>query len=82
MISENQSMTIEISSDVAGSVWKIAVEIGEKITEGQVLIVLESMKMEIPVIATASGTVTEILVMENDIIEEDQPVVTVDPESS
>jgi acetyl-CoA carboxylase biotin carboxyl carrier protein len=43
---------IEIESDVTGTVWKIEVEIGAKVTEGQTLIILESMKMEIPVLAS------------------------------
>ena len=48
---------IEIESDVTGTVWKIEVEEGSKVTEGQTLIILESMKMEIPVLASDDGTV-------------------------
>ena len=69
---------IEIESDVTGTVWKIEVEIGAKVTEGQTLIILESMKMEIPVLASDAGTVSEILVAEEEPVAEGQIVVTLD----
>ena len=57
---------IEIESDVTGTVWKIEVEEGASVTEGQTLIILESMKMEIPVLASDDGKVAEIMVDEAD----------------
>jgi acetyl-CoA carboxylase biotin carboxyl carrier protein len=69
---------IEIESDVTGTVWKIEVEIGAKVTEGQTLIILESMKMEIPVLASDAGTVSEILVAEEEPVAEGQIVVMLD----
>jgi acetyl-CoA carboxylase biotin carboxyl carrier protein len=69
---------IEIESDVTGTVWKIEVEIGAKVTEGQTLIILESMKMEIPVLASDAGMVLEILVAEEEPVAEGQIVVVLD----
>jgi acetyl-CoA carboxylase biotin carboxyl carrier protein len=69
---------IEIESDVTGTVWKIEVEEGAKVTEGQTLIILESMKMEIPVLASDAGTVLEILVAVEEPVAEGQIVVVLD----
>jgi acetyl-CoA carboxylase biotin carboxyl carrier protein len=60
----------EIKASMAGSVWKIVVTEGENVTEGQDIVILESMKMEIPIAAEASGTVKEIKVSENDFVNE------------
>ncbi len=57
-------------SEVAGSVWKIEVTIGQAVSEGESLIIVESMKMEIPIEAPCAGTVAEILVAEGDPIAE------------
>ena len=65
---------IEIESDVTGTVWKIEVEEGASVTEGQTLIILESMKMEIPVLAPRAGKLTALHVSEEDMISEDQAV--------
>jgi biotin carboxyl carrier protein len=63
---------IEVESEVAGNVWKVEVEVGDSVAEGDVLIILESMKMEIPVESPAAGTIAEILVAPEDAVEEDQ----------
>ncbi|AJY08488.1 urea carboxylase [Burkholderia sp. SIMBA_043] len=49
-----------IAADVSGSVWKVLVEAGERVTEGQVVAIVESMKMEVAVTATESGTIETI----------------------
>lgn len=64
-----------IESEVAGNLWKIEVQVGEQVTEEDVLMILESMKMEIPVLAPVAGTVKEILVAVDDKIAEGQAVV-------
>jgi biotin carboxyl carrier protein len=64
-----------VRSEVAGSIWKIEVAVGQKVAQGDALIIIESMKMEIPVEAPASGTVTEIRVAEGDRIDEGAIVV-------
>ena len=68
----------EIKSEVAGTVWLVETEVGAKIAEDDTLIVLESMKMEIPVDAPAAGTVVEILVAKDDPIEEEQVVAIIE----
>lgn len=68
-------MEIEIKTEMAGSVWKIEVEVGNVVEEDEVLIVLESMKMEIPIVSTDSGVVKEIKVHEGDTVLEGDVVV-------
>ena len=65
-------------SEVSGSVWKIEVAIGQKVAEDDILVLIESMKMEIPVVAERAGTVAAILVAEGDAIIEGQSVVTLE----
>ena len=67
-----------IKSEVAGSVWKIEAGPGQAVEEGAVLMILESMKMEIPVEAPFAGVVSEILVSEGQTITETQPLATID----
>ena len=69
---------MEVESEVTGNVWKILIEEGSKVTSGDVVMILESMKMEIPVEAPADGTITELLVQEEDQVEEDQVVAMID----
>jgi acetyl-CoA carboxylase biotin carboxyl carrier protein len=69
---------LAVKSEVSGSVWKIEVALGQKVAEGDTLLLIESMKMEIPVIAEKAGTVASILVAEGDGIVEGQSVVTLE----
>lgn len=66
-----------ILSPTTGAVWKIEVAVGATVAEGDVLMVIESMKMEIPVEAPAAGTVTAIGVREGEQVQEDQVLATV-----
>jgi biotin carboxyl carrier protein len=59
-----------VRSEIAGSVWKIEVAIGDKVAEDDPLIVLESMKMEIPLLSPRAGVVRQILVAEGEPIAE------------
>ena len=63
-------MAIEVAAEIAGSVFKIETEVGAQVEAEDVLVVLESMKMEIPVEAPSAGRVSEIRVAEGDSIEE------------
>ncbi len=65
---------LEIESEIAGKVWKIETEIGQKLDEDDSILILESMKMEIPVDAPEAGTLVEILVKEGDAVAEGQIV--------
>ncbi len=60
----------EVRSEVAGNVWKITSAVGDTVSEGDTLIIVESMKMEIPVEATRSGVIKEIRVAEGEAIAE------------
>ena len=69
---------VEVESEVTGNVWKVEVEVGDRVEEGDVLIIHESMKMEIPVESPAPGTVSELLVQPEDTVEEDHVVLVLD----
>jgi acetyl-CoA carboxylase biotin carboxyl carrier protein len=62
----------EIKSEITGSVWKILQKPGDAVGDEDSLMILESMKMEIPVLAEAAGTVAEIRVKEGDSVAEGQ----------
>ena len=68
----------EVKSEIAGKVWKIEAKPGDRIDEDDPIIILESMKMEIPVSAPFDCVVTEILVAEEDAIAEGQPVAIIE----
>ena len=63
-------MPIEIEAQIAGNVWKIEKSIGDRVEREEVILVIESMKMEIPVEAPRPGTILEIRVAEGEAIEE------------
>jgi len=66
--------TIQIKAEVAGSVWKIVTAVGETVEAGGTLMILESMKMEIPVIAEDGGTIEKFTVAETEAVNEGQIV--------
>jgi acetyl-CoA carboxylase biotin carboxyl carrier protein len=68
-------MATRVNAHITGTVWKIEVKVGDSVTLGQTVVILESMKMEMPVEATAAGKVTAILVKEGDAVEEGAAVV-------
>ena len=68
----------EVESEVTGNVWKVLLEEGATVAAGDVIVILESMKMEIPVEAPVAGTVTEICVVAEDQVEEDQLIAVVE----
>jgi len=58
----------EVKSDISGLIWKIEVNVGDKVAEEDTLFLVESMKMEIPLMAPADGVVKEIKVREGDVV--------------
>lgn len=68
----------EIRTEVTGSVWQIALAPGDPVAAGDTVMVLESMKMEIPVLAEDPGTLVEVLVAEGQAVAEGQVVAIVD----
>ncbi len=71
-------MAHRVESEVTGRVWKIAVSLGDTVSAGDVLIVLESMKMEIPLESPVAGRVAEMLVGAEDAVNEGQVLVVID----
>lgn len=68
----------KVRSEITGSVWKVEVAVGQSVSEGDTLVIVESMKMEIPISAPASGVVIEILVAEGEPVADDQVVLHLD----
>ncbi len=68
---------IKVLSEVTGSVWKLLKQPGDAIASGDEIMLIESMKMEIPVVADEDGTLAELLVAEGDPIQEGQAVATI-----
>ncbi len=71
-------MAEEIKAHITGVVFQIAVKAGEAVAAGDAVIVLESMKMEIPVEATRAGTVKEIRVAEGQTVQEGETVAVIE----
>ena len=63
-------MATDVPAHITGTVWKIEVNVGDEVQEGDTIIILESMKMEMPVEAAASGSITEIRVTEGAAVNE------------
>jgi acetyl-CoA carboxylase biotin carboxyl carrier protein len=68
----------EIEAHITGTVWKIEVSPGDSVDEGDTVVILESMKMEMPVEAEDEGTVKEILVREGQPVSEGDPLVVLE----
>ena len=66
-----------IESIMSGNIWKIEVKIGDIVKDGEVLVILESMKMEVDIEASISGTVSQILFKEGDNIESGNVLVVI-----
>jgi acetyl-CoA carboxylase biotin carboxyl carrier protein len=71
--------TVPIKSEISGTVWKIEGVVGAEVELDDVLLILESMKMEIPVLAPRKGRVVEFRVKGGDSVAEDQVVLLFEP---
>ena len=71
-------MATNVEAQITGSVWKIEKATGDAVSEGDVLMILESMKLEIPVAAPVGGRVSEIRVEEGQSIEEGAVLAVID----
>lgn len=67
----------QVPASVNGNVWKIQVNVGDKVEKGQIVAILEAMKMEIDIESPCAGTVSSIDVAPNDVVEEGQSLVTI-----
>ena len=68
----------EVEAHITGTVWKIEVEVGDNVEEGDTVVILESMKMEMPVEAEDSGTVKEIRCEEGQAVNEGDTLVVLE----
>ncbi len=65
---------LEVIAEVTGTVWKLVTAVGQRVDEDEPIVIVESMKMEIPVPAPYDGIVKELRVAEGDVVEEGQVV--------
>jgi len=68
----------QIQAEMVSNVWKIVAAVGDRMQPGDTVVILESMKMEIPVICEAGGVVTEIAVHEGEVIQEGDLIAVID----
>jgi acetyl-CoA carboxylase biotin carboxyl carrier protein len=71
-------MSTTMAAEMVANVWKVLVSNGDSVAEGDTLLILESMKMELPVVAEIAGTVVSVDVAENDVVQEGQTLVVID----
>ena len=70
-------MAEEIRAEMVANVWKVVVAAGDPVEDGDTLVILESMKMEIPVVTEIAGTVTAVHVNEGDVVQEGDVIAVV-----
>jgi biotin carboxyl carrier protein len=68
----------EVRAEITANVWQVRVEVGQRVEVGDELVILESMKMEIPVVAPLAGTVSQVAVAPDTSIKEGDLVVVID----
>jgi acetyl-CoA carboxylase biotin carboxyl carrier protein len=68
----------EIRAEMVANVWKVVVAAGDQVSDGDTIVILESMKMEIPVLAESDGTVAELAVDEGDVVQEGDLIARVE----
>jgi biotin carboxyl carrier protein len=73
------AVRVDVRAQLSASVWQVNVSPGQPVAPGQVVVILESMRMEIPVEAEQAGVVREVLVKPDDLVQHGDPLVTLDP---
>ena len=68
----------EVLAEITANVWQVPAEVGQQVAEGDTLVILESMKMEIPVEAPVGGTVTEVRVAPEDQVQEGDVIAVIE----
>jgi acetyl-CoA carboxylase biotin carboxyl carrier protein len=68
----------EVRAEMVANVWRVVVAEGDRVEDGDTLVILESMKMEIPVLAEQAGTVSKLHVAEGDVVQEDDLIAVID----
>lgn len=67
----------EVLSEMVANVWRVMVSVGDQVSEGDVLVILESMKMEIPIESPEAGTVREVKVAEGGVVQEGDVIAVI-----
>ena len=67
----------DVRAEMVANVWKVVAAEGDHVDDGDTLVILESMKMEIPVLAEGSGVITKMHVAEGDVVQEDDLIATI-----
>jgi acetyl-CoA carboxylase biotin carboxyl carrier protein len=68
----------EIRAEMVANVWKVVAAEGDAVADGDTVVILESMKMEIPVLAEAAGTISRLAVAEGDVIQEGDLIAVIE----
>jgi acetyl-CoA carboxylase biotin carboxyl carrier protein len=68
-----------VEAELVASVWKVVATVGDQVGPADTVVILESMKMEIPVPAEVSGTIVEIAVSEGDVVREGDRLAQIEP---
>ena len=71
-------MATQVEAHITGTVFKVETAVGSQVSEGDVLVILESMKMEMPIESPVAGVVSEVRVAEGQSVEEDEILVVID----
>ena len=69
----------EVRAEITANVWQVPATVGDAVAEGDELVILESMKMEIPVESPSAGTISEVRVQPDDQVTEGDVLVVIDP---
>jgi acetyl-CoA carboxylase biotin carboxyl carrier protein len=69
---------MEVRAEMVANVWKVVVAQGDNVADGDTLVILESMKMEIPVLAEGHGTVSAMHVSEGDVVQEGDVIAVIE----
>ena len=68
----------DVRAEMVANVWQVVASEGDSVADGDTLVILESMKMEIPVIAESAGTLTKLAVAEGDVVQEGDLIATIE----
>jgi biotin carboxyl carrier protein len=72
-----ESAVPEVRAEMVANVWKVVAKQGDAVADGDTLVILESMKMEIPVLAESAGTLTELRVEEGQVVQEGDVIAVI-----
>jgi acetyl-CoA carboxylase biotin carboxyl carrier protein len=69
---------VDVKTEITGNIWKIVAQVGDQVSEDDTIMIMESMKMEIPIAASEDGRLSEILVAEGDTVTEGSVVARIE----